>query len=898
MADTENLYNLNPGVKPDVNQPVDPYKRINVNPGAFEGPGRALEGLGQTISHVGDVWGEVQADDATNNFFDSATQTRDNFLNLRGQDALNGQQDANKQLNEQWTQQRSSLFGPARLKFDNETRRIRSTRVSEMATHASDQGKAFATNVNQATQQNALTGVANGAGDDNNVEYWRGKATDAAIKNLGIAGMDTPEQRTAAIDVVNRAVAKTRVEALEPDSPAQAMAMATKYKTDLGPEYQPIHDRLQGRAYKDQADQGYNQIAAESANAVKTRYASGGGGARPAAFQGDDPSMGALRHFEGFRSEPYYDVNHWRVGYGSDTITKPDGTVEPVGQNTKVTPDDAERDLQRRTRDTQNKIVLQVGPQAWGGLNPTQQAALTSMAYNYGALPYDVQFAVRGGGGSQAIASAMLGHRGDNGGVNAARRQQEAQAMTGGQMPTGLPFGGSGQPQQAASPSAPPRGGAAPILPGAPTATQASANSDDLATVQPAAAEVQQPPTEPQSQASAAEDLNAEVVRRIGESDAPTEVKQEMFRLAEQNYRMAQIASEQDAKAEKAKKEGAYNHIYDIFNHGDYTGALSAAQKERAAGSITAPELATITEGIQRRSQDSDDPVTFGKSFGDVTQRIARPSGSDGRIDSVLDIMNIANAGELTPKGEDRAIRMLKDRQEEERGKGAWDKTLVHASISSVAQGLKRKMSFDGEGAVPGFEGLKDPAGEEAYNTKFLPRFYSEIDAIENDPKKNQQDVWNYLADGKHLDELVKWARTPQDMERSKLLSAGQVADAGGTDPRAIPPPEGIQQDAWVNVVGAPAMVFGQDGKPTRISTDNWAQFVGRLAANPRPGAIAAFDKKFPGHDGASILQMLGVQQQGDGAPGAAQPAQPTTQAPVPNALVPSMTASPMLLTP
>jgi hypothetical protein len=41
----------------------------------------------------------------------------------------------------------------------------------------------------------------------------------------------------------------------------------------------------------------------------------------------EHPALPMIRAFEQFRSSPYWDVNHHRVGYGSDTITRPDGTV-------------------------------------------------------------------------------------------------------------------------------------------------------------------------------------------------------------------------------------------------------------------------------------------------------------------------------------------------------------------------------------------------------------------------------------------------------------------------------------------------------------------------------------------------------------------------------------------
>lgn len=145
------------------------------------------------------------------------------------------------------------------------------------------------------------------------------------------------------------------------------------------------------------------------------------------ANDGSSTGMSAalLRRFEGFRSTPYWDVNAFRVGYGSDTVTLADGSIQKVVQGMKVSVEDANRDLVRRIEVTQSSVQKLVGAPAWQGLTPQQQAALTSIAYNYGTLPKDIVAAVRTGS-SEAVAKAIAGRSGDNGGVNARRRQTEA----------------------------------------------------------------------------------------------------------------------------------------------------------------------------------------------------------------------------------------------------------------------------------------------------------------------------------------------------------------------------------------------------------------------------------------------------------------------------------------
>lgn len=166
-----------------------------------------------------------------------------------------------------------------------------------------------------------------------------------------------------------------------------------------------------------------------------------GGGAAPAAPgpRAEAPSLGEpgrdmaaalLRRSEGFRAEPYMDVNALRTGYGSDTITTADGRVLPVTQGTRVTQEDAERDLARRVPEFERRAAAAVGEERFAALPPNVRAALISVAYNYGTLPGRIRNAVQSGD-VNAIAAAVEGLAGDNQGINARRRGEEAAVIRG-----------------------------------------------------------------------------------------------------------------------------------------------------------------------------------------------------------------------------------------------------------------------------------------------------------------------------------------------------------------------------------------------------------------------------------------------------------------------------------
>lgn len=156
----------------------------------------------------------------------------------------------------------------------------------------------------------------------------------------------------------------------------------------------------------------YNQIAQVNGNAAEQATA-------------------LLKQFEGYLSHGKWDVNANRAGYGSDTYTTADGKVHKVEKGTYVSREDAERDLARRMPQFMNTARRDVGAENWSKLTPQAQAVLTSVSYNYGSLSKleSVQKAAAisaQSGDMTALADSIRKLQGHNNGINARRRNQEA----------------------------------------------------------------------------------------------------------------------------------------------------------------------------------------------------------------------------------------------------------------------------------------------------------------------------------------------------------------------------------------------------------------------------------------------------------------------------------------
>jgi len=130
--------------------------------------------------------------------------------------------------------------------------------------------------------------------------------------------------------------------------------------------------------------------------------------------------------YEGFRPTSYMDSDGYhRIGYGSSTITQPDGTIIKMGRKRSahvITREDADRDLHRRIKDEFLPGVLNT-IRKWGQdpnkFNAATLAVLTSVKYNYGSLKPALRTAIQSGDAAQvAYAIQSLS-------ANKSRRKQE-----------------------------------------------------------------------------------------------------------------------------------------------------------------------------------------------------------------------------------------------------------------------------------------------------------------------------------------------------------------------------------------------------------------------------------------------------------------------------------------
>lgn len=247
-----------------------------------------------------------------------------------------------------------------------------------------------------------------------------GKQADTDGRTLGVA---SPDYETVARDAANQAaLAGERNTAQAAQFIAEQKAEAAKNLTERKIDEQT-----------NKLVKAFEAAGGKITDAIRESF-------RAEAARGVDVGEAAkgvfdmIAKFESFREKAYWDVNHWRAGYGSDTTTRADGSVEKVTQSTVVSVADAVRDLNRRIAEFQNGARNKVGAETFDALSAEQKAALTSIAYNYGQLPARIVRALVGGTTAD-VAKAIRGLGNDNGGVNRDRRDREAAVYEGGITP-------------------------------------------------------------------------------------------------------------------------------------------------------------------------------------------------------------------------------------------------------------------------------------------------------------------------------------------------------------------------------------------------------------------------------------------------------------------------------
>ncbi len=143
-----------------------------------------------------------------------------------------------------------------------------------------------------------------------------------------------------------------------------------------------------------------------------------------------------VKQFEGYTATAKYDVNAWRIGHGSDTITLDNGTYRTVVEGDVTTEENAKKDLARRIeQEFIPKIKNKIGADVFNKWGEPAQVAMISLAYNYGNITHNAIVEAAKTLDKQKLATAWVNSTYDDnktlseGERNALRNRRAAEAQ-------------------------------------------------------------------------------------------------------------------------------------------------------------------------------------------------------------------------------------------------------------------------------------------------------------------------------------------------------------------------------------------------------------------------------------------------------------------------------------
>ena len=262
----------------------DPALHLNITPNAFGGAqAKGLEEFGQSALSAGDKWGQIAADDVSNQYEDAArkivygdpdktvtnadgtTGKDEGYLGLKGGDALDQRATYEKSLEKLRQDARSKLSSPnQQYQFDQMSRRYTNIVSGEMGRHAVSQAQDFAVQTAEGQVKTSVANAALWAGDDELFKHAAANIVDAQRKLAQLKYGAKPGDAiwTAHEQLGYQIAAATRVNAvgaMGEDGPVRAMEMAKRYKTELGDHYHVLVDHYRARAETEGAVSGGNR---------------------------------------------------------------------------------------------------------------------------------------------------------------------------------------------------------------------------------------------------------------------------------------------------------------------------------------------------------------------------------------------------------------------------------------------------------------------------------------------------------------------------------------------------------------------------------------------------------------------------------------------------------------
>lgn len=257
------------------------------------------------------------------------------------------------------------------------------------------------------------------------------------------------------------------------------------------------------------------------------------------------------------------------------------------------------------------------------------------------------------------------------------------------------------------------------------------------------------------------------------------------FAKIEQTYRIQTIATEQDAKAKKdANDTAADGYVKATLKPGPIDATLLTKitddpnlnwETRRSLGDAVRAQSGSDYESAQR---------AYGPGFWDVYKAVNLPSGADGRITDISQVLSRAGqGGDLTLAGVQKIQAELSQRRTAE---GSAATEMKNGAMAYA----KSQLSFELQ--IGNFK-LPDPIGMGDFNTKFIPAFYKAYDdgiqAGKTPYALLSKDSPDFI-----VDKLVStYKRTPAQIAKDRINAQDNILD-GAADASKYKTPDDLRK--------------------------------------------------------------------------------------------------------
>ena len=358
---------------PDVNPSgaPDDYERIATSPNMFGGFGaEAKEKFGKGVQSVGEAGlsylteqnnlnNQIHASELHSWFSDQAGDLISAHSELQGRTAVDQLPDLKSKIQDLQKQAESQAGNlPTKAMVAGNTRHTMDWLIGQATKHADSQRTAWATKTATDNQVAAINigGIAVQANDFSKLDEQMDVVAREAHNRLDPQGYDA---QTLDVEVakdkgaaLKNWVGAALTNASDPDALTHAKAIYDRYAADADPASRfavskELNTKLQARAVDNLSNYFVNGTVA----------------GLPGGF------VAGIKQSEGYKDKPYWDVNHWSVGYG----TRASGPNETPDRFT----------LETRFEDELTKaadVVDKFAPH----LDQGTRAALISLTYNTG----------------------------------------------------------------------------------------------------------------------------------------------------------------------------------------------------------------------------------------------------------------------------------------------------------------------------------------------------------------------------------------------------------------------------------------------------------------------------------------------------------------------------------